>query len=367
MAKAPGAGANEPPLLAVRSGPAATLLDSGDVLISSGAGSGGNPTDQLKSCERYVSSTCVPASCTSQGAVCGTVSDGCGGTLSCGTCGSGSTCTASHTCQSDATVPSAALTAPVAGTPLTGTVMLEATASDDVGVTHVEFLDGTKLLGTSSTAPYSLNWDTVAAGDGNHTLRVKAYDATGNVGASTPVTVQVLNTPNASVALYDSTYKTPRCAVASPSCDSGSLLIGRGDVSPEPNAPNTLNGSCRDGTWFLSGTVPEAIHALRASTLDGSPLEPGKVVTIQVSAYIGMPAPTRIEVYTTADLVNPAWTLIHTFAPPTNMLQTFSLRYTLPSGSIRALRARLNYNGTTRPCGYAGSWDDQDDLVFALR
>lgn len=364
---ATGTWSAESPLLTARQSHAAILLASGDVLVSSGTGISSGPPNQLKSSERFASSTCIPTSCTSQGAVCGTVSDGCGGTLSCGTCGSGLTCTASHTCVSDATPPMAALTAPGAGTPLTGTVTLQATASDDVGVTHVEFLDGTKLLGTSSTAPYSLDWDTLAAGDGNHTLVVKAYDATGNVGTSTPVTVQVLNTPNAGVAVYDSTYMTPRCAVVSPSCDSGTLLNGRGTVvGPELNAPNTLKGSCMDGT-LLWPSVPEAIHALRVATLDGSPLAPGKVVTIQVTAYVGMPAPTRIELWTTADVDNPVWSLIYSFAPNTNMTQTFSLKYTLPPGPIRAIRARLNDNGSAMPCSGQGSYDDQDDLVFATQ
>ncbi|RKG99036.1 hypothetical protein D7V97_32220 [Corallococcus sp. CA053C] len=364
---ATGTWSAESPLLTARQAPATVLLASGDVLIASGVGVSSGPSNQLKPCERYASSTCIPTSCTSQGAVCGTVSDGCGGTLACGTCGSGLICTASHTCVSDATPPTAALTAPGAGAPLTGTVTLQATASDDVGVTHVEFLDGTKLLGTSSTAPYSLDWDTLAAGDGNHTLVVKAYDATGNVGTSTQVTVQVLNTPNSGVALYDSTSMTPRCAVVGPSCDSGTLLNGRGTVvGPELNAPNTLKGSCQDGT-LLTATVPEAIHALRVATLDGSPLAPGKVVTIQVTAYVGMPAPTRIELWTTADVDNPVWSLIYSFAPNTNMTQTFSLKYTLPPGPIRAFRARLNDNGSAMPCSSQGSYDDQDDLVFATQ
>src|SRR5262245_31762019 len=36
--------------------------------------------------------SCVPTSCVAKGANCGTVSDGCGGTLNCGTCAAPSTC-----------------------------------------------------------------------------------------------------------------------------------------------------------------------------------------------------------------------------------------------------------------------------------
>jgi hypothetical protein len=41
---------------------------------------------------------CVPTTCAAQGATCGSIADGCGGTLDCGSCGSGSTCQ-SGTCQ----------------------------------------------------------------------------------------------------------------------------------------------------------------------------------------------------------------------------------------------------------------------------
>ncbi|XXX79009.1 calcium-binding EGF-like domain-containing protein [Sorangium sp. So ce134] len=41
---------------------------------------------------------CVPTTCAAQGATCGSIADGCGGTLDCGSCGAGFTCQ-SGTCQ----------------------------------------------------------------------------------------------------------------------------------------------------------------------------------------------------------------------------------------------------------------------------
>ena len=41
---------------------------------------------------------CTPKTCASAGATCGTMADGCGGTLSCGTCGANSTCNGSNQC-----------------------------------------------------------------------------------------------------------------------------------------------------------------------------------------------------------------------------------------------------------------------------
>ena len=70
---------------------------------------------------------------------------------------------------------------------------MNATASDNVGVTKVEFwLDGT-LKSTDTLSPYSWSSDTLTATNGSHSLVAKAYDAANNVGTSPTVTVSVNN------------------------------------------------------------------------------------------------------------------------------------------------------------------------------
>jgi hypothetical protein len=76
----------------------------------------------------------------------------------------------------DITMPTVALTA-VGG--LTG-VALAATASDDVGVTKVEFYNGATLLGTDTTVPYSFDLSLMAAGNFFPSYTAKAYDASNN-------------------------------------------------------------------------------------------------------------------------------------------------------------------------------------------
>ena len=93
----------------------------------------------------------------------------------------------------DLEAPSTALTTPVAGSTLHGTVTLTAIASDSLGVARVEFYSGTTLLGTDITPPYSLAWNTRTAANGPHTLTSKAFDFAGNSGASTTVSVTLDN------------------------------------------------------------------------------------------------------------------------------------------------------------------------------
>jgi chitodextrinase len=76
---------------------------------------------------------------------------------------------------------------------VSGTTTVTASASDAVGVTKVDFyLDGS-LIASDTTAPYSFGWTTTASSNGSHSLQTKAYDAAGNVGTSSTVTVTVAN------------------------------------------------------------------------------------------------------------------------------------------------------------------------------
>jgi serine protease len=85
------------------------------------------------------------------------------------------------------------VTAPAAGSTVSGTVTVTATASDDVGVTKIElYVDGT-LLASGTASPFSAPWNTSGAANGAHLLTSKAYDAAGNVGTSSAVPVTVSN------------------------------------------------------------------------------------------------------------------------------------------------------------------------------
>jgi hypothetical protein len=55
----------------------------------------------------------------------------------------------------------------------------------------VVFYDGANIIGTDTTAPYSVNWNVLLVPKGSHTLTARAYDAVGNVTISAPVTVTV--------------------------------------------------------------------------------------------------------------------------------------------------------------------------------
>jgi thermitase len=88
----------------------------------------------------------------------------------------------------DMTPPSVAITNPTGGT-VNSVVSVAVSATDNVGVAKVElYVDG-RLTSTSTSAPFSNNWNAKRASRGNHSLQTRAYDGSGNGAWSQAVTV----------------------------------------------------------------------------------------------------------------------------------------------------------------------------------
>ena len=69
------------------------------------------------------------------------------------------------------------------------TTVIQASASDNVGVTKVEFYVNQALICTVTTAPYNCSWNVPSGPGVRYQLQSKAYDQQGNVGSSQVVTV----------------------------------------------------------------------------------------------------------------------------------------------------------------------------------
>jgi subtilisin family serine protease len=93
----------------------------------------------------------------------------------------------------DITPPAVSVSAPLEGATVSGLTSVTVNASDNVGVTRIEwYLDG-GLAGSTTTVPASFSWKTTGSTNGSHSIQAKAYDAAGNVGVSSLVTVTVQN------------------------------------------------------------------------------------------------------------------------------------------------------------------------------
>lgn len=88
--------------------------------------------------------------------------------------------------------PTVALTAPTNGSSVaSGTaITVSATAADSDGtISKVEFFDGTTLIGTDTTSPYSMSWSGAAVG--SHSITAKATDNANAVTTSGAVSLTI--------------------------------------------------------------------------------------------------------------------------------------------------------------------------------
>ena len=90
----------------------------------------------------------------------------------------------------DTTPPTVSVTSPAGGSSVnhSSTVSITATASDNRGVSKVQFYVNNALRCTDTTASYSCSWSVPSQRGVKYTLTVKAYDSSSNT-ASASVTV----------------------------------------------------------------------------------------------------------------------------------------------------------------------------------
>jgi glucose/arabinose dehydrogenase len=87
----------------------------------------------------------------------------------------------------DSIAPTVAITSPANGAIVArkSQVAINATASDNVGVTRVEFRVNGALQCTDTAAPYSCSWRVPNPMNRTYQLQAQAFDAAGNVGSAT--------------------------------------------------------------------------------------------------------------------------------------------------------------------------------------
>jgi hypothetical protein len=99
----------------------------------------------------------------------------------------------------DTASPTVAITSPQNNATVSSVVTVTATASDNVGVTKVEFYLNDVLQTTDTSSPYNWTWSTQIVPNETYTIKAKAYDAAGNMGQSGDITVTVANDNNAPI------------------------------------------------------------------------------------------------------------------------------------------------------------------------
>ena len=159
----------------------------------------------------------------------------------------------------DTTPPTVSITAPSSGATVASTLTIAANASDNVGVTGVQFfVDGTAIGTPLTSSPYSIAWDSNTVSNASHSLTATARDAAGNTATSAAVTVTVNNASTGN-ALQDFQQ---RCAAAG-------VLVCEGFDSPSDFTPavSPASGLYPSGSGLYKGTMDTAVTASGAGSL----------------------------------------------------------------------------------------------------
>ncbi len=156
--------------------------------------------------------------------------------------------------------PTVSLTAPANGATFTApaTITLSATASDPENrLSKVDFYNGSTLLATDTSAPYSFAWSSLPAG--SYSLRAVATDADGGSASSAPVTVTVNTTTTRSVgytASVDHAIMTNYLLEVFPSTANPATATAMTSSDLGKPTPDSNNKIIVDRTTFLNNLTP---------------------------------------------------------------------------------------------------------------
>ncbi|MCW4454257.1 glycosyl hydrolase family 18 protein [Flavobacterium sp. MXW15] len=171
--------------------------------------------------------------------------------------------------------PTVSLTAPAAGSSFTAgsNITLSANASDSDGtVTQVEFFQGSTSLGVDTSAPYSITWSNVAAG--NYTLKAVATDDDNAVASSATANITVTTSSS------DTTAPSVPSGLAATSRTTTSLTLGWNAATDNPGGSGVAgydlyrNGSIvgsPTGTSYVDGGLsPNTQYSYRVRARDNA-------------------------------------------------------------------------------------------------
>jgi len=273
----------------------------------------------------------------------------------------------------DTTPPTVSVSGPAAGSTVSATVTVTASAADNVGVVGVQFkLDGAVLGSEDLSSPYSASWNTTMSANGNHNLTAVARDSAGNTTTSATVSVTVNNggSDPSQIGQWSAPIPLPAVAIHSALLPNGKILLWQGDftqggqqyvfdpttntTTQVPNAKADLfcagQAVMADGrVLVIGGTATDGgfgVNDITAFNYDtqtwtalapmqrkrwyatGTTLSDGKVLVTSGSDT------SETDVVAESELYSPSTNTWQTLADNTHVMPIYPFIYQLPDGRI---------------------------------
>lgn len=185
--------------------------------------------------------------------------------------------------QPDITAPSVNFTTPESGSLVSGAVSVSIAASDNTGVSKVEFyLDGT-LVASTSSQPFTFYWDTKNVSNGSHQLTAKAYDTASNASSAT-ITVTVSNTVDTIPPVVKILSPAPGATVSKivkiSISATDNISVSRTEIYVDGVMQATSTSGSLTYSWNVKSVVTGQ-HVVMARAFDGA----GNTSTSSITVY----------------------------------------------------------------------------------
>ncbi len=199
--------------------------------------------------------------------------------------------------------PSVSVTNPTDGTTVSGSVTVTADATDDNGITQVEFFVDGGSIGVDSNGSdgWSISWDTTAYAEGSHTVSATATDTAAQIASDSvsatvdnvpdpdnPPTVSVTNPSNGA------TISGSINVTADASDDNGvtqvEFFVDGGSIGVDNDGSDGWSASWdttayADGGHTVSATATDTIDQTASDSVSVTVDNSGPAISLSVSAY----------------------------------------------------------------------------------
>jgi len=227
--------------------------------------------------------------------------------------------------------PSLTVTNPAAGSFLTKAISIDATAIDPGGMLKVEFYIDNVLQHTDTSSPYNYAWDVTSVADGNHEIKVVAYDKANHSTTDARVVTK-------GVAPPDTTGPSlSNIKLGSSTISDGATLTKSGNLTLSATDPS---GVARV-EFLLDGVVFANTTGTHSAYLDLNAITDG-AHSLAFKAYDSLNNASTTSFNVTVALAAPG---VPTLTKPTNGLVTNQIQQTVTGVAEKQTEVQIYRNG----------------------
>jgi hypothetical protein len=190
----------------------------------------------------------------------------------------------------DATPPTISISSPVNGATVSGTISVTVNATDNRGVSSVSLSVDGNLVGSSTSSPFTISWNSATVINGTHTLTVKAKDAAGNIAsASTQVMVSTVSNTDVNNPTVNITSPTSGASVAGTVDIAANASDNVGVSSVKFSIDGVVVGSDNNAPYNFSWSttsVATGIHTVTATAYDAAGNNSAQSINVTVNTTV---------------------------------------------------------------------------------